>query len=156
MNLRNAVLVLTIGAFIIGAAHADSQSVPIKTDDVIAARQAGFSLLGAQFGLMKSAVAADADVKPFADSAKSAGLWARSIPSLFPKGTEQGHDTQAKPEIWSDSAGFEKAAQNMADAAAKLAQAAESGDKASFAAQFKETGKACGECHRAYRVRQPG
>lgn len=147
-----------IGIAMIGAgaaASADTTTIPLQPDTIIAARQAAFALMGGDFGAMKATIAAGGDVKPLSDGAKAMSLWARTIPDLFPPGTEKGHDTQALPAVWSDAAGFRKAAQAFGVEAGKLAQAAESGDKASFAAQFKETGKACGECHRTYRVRPP-
>lgn len=137
------------------AAVADAPGIALSPDAIIAARQAGFSLMGGDFGAMKGAISAKADVKPFAETAKAIGLWARSIPDLFPAGTDKGHDTQAKPDIWSDNAGFKKDAQALADAAGKLAQAADSGDKVAFATQFKDTAKACGTCHHTYRVKRP-
>jgi cytochrome c556 len=75
------------------------------------------------------------------------------IPVLFPGGTETGHDTKAKPEIWSDRAGFEAAASKFSAAASKLVEAASSGDRAAFMEAFKATGAACGQCHRSYKLK---
>ena len=72
---------------------------------------------------------------------------------MFPDGTQTGRNTKAKAEIWSDRAGFEKAAANFYQAAEKLETLAEADDKAGFAEQFKVTAGACGACHRAYRER---
>ena len=59
---------------------------------------------------MKRAVAAKEEVKPYADRAEAISGWALQFPTLFPPGSEKGHDTKALPAIWSDRAGFEKAA----------------------------------------------
>ena len=55
--------------------------------------------------------------------------------------------------IWSDRAGFEKAARAFWTEASKLVVLADAGDKAGFAAQYTVTTQACGACHRACRVR---
>ena len=68
-------------------------------------------------------------------------------------GHQKGHNTRAKPEIWSDYAGFEKAAANATAQAEKLVQLADANDKAGFATQFQALAQACGSCHRAFRDR---
>ena len=130
-----------------------ADTVTFKPDDVIAARQAAYDLQGGVSDAMKAGVANGVSVKPFADGAKGIAAWSRVIPSMFPVGTESGHDTKAKPEIWSDSAGFQKAAANLTVQAEKLATLADADDKAGFAAQYAEMGKACGACHRQYKNR---
>jgi cytochrome c556 len=143
------------GAGAQGKAAPDSESptVSMPVDEIIAARQAAYDLMAADFGAMKRAVEAHADPKPLADGAKAIARWGHAVPAMFPPGTDKGHDTKAKPDIWSDRAGFEKAAANLGMQADKLAQAADSGDKDAFAAQWKATGDACGACHRVYRAR---
>ncbi|MFQ5954637.1 MAG: c-type cytochrome [Kiloniellales bacterium] len=99
------------------------------------------------------------DLGTSADVAKRAGGIAattRLIPGLFPKGT--GMDeikdprTGAKPEIWLDWAGFEKAAKALETEAEKLMQVALGGDKDAIAAQFGVMGKqGCGGCHKPFR-----
>ncbi len=96
---------------------------------------------------------AGGDVKALEDGAKGLSSWGHAVPALFPDGTQSGHDTKARTEIWSDRAGFEKAAEKFWTEADKLATLASAGDKAGFAAQYAITTQACGACHRAYRVR---
>ena len=61
--------------------------------------------------------------------------------------------TGAKPEIFSDSAGFEKASMMMASAAADLAKAASAPNavKKEIGMAFGALGKSCGSCHKVYR-----
>jgi cytochrome c556 len=136
-----------------GLAVAQGTGVALQPDAIIAARQAGFDLQNGVAVAMKAAVDGGQDVKPLADGAKGIAAWAKVIPSMFPAGTEKGHDTKAKPDIWSNRAEFEKDAANLATEAQKLQTLAEANDKAGFAAQFKATGAACGACHRAFRER---
>ena len=137
---------------LVGAASAADQAA-IKPDEIIAARQAGFDLQQGVFAAMKAAVETGGPVKPLSDGAKGLVSWGHVIPSMFPEGTETGHETKAKKEIWTDRAGFEKAAANFTTQAEKLLTLAKADDKAGFAAQFKETGAACDACHRGYRVK---
>jgi cytochrome c556 len=71
--------------------------------------------------------------------------------ALFPKGNELP-ESRAKPEIWSDSAGFNAANNNFIKAASDLANALKSGDIAASKLALKATGKTCGGCHKAYRL----
>jgi cytochrome c556 len=130
-----------------------AQSVTMKPDEIIAARQGGMALVGGLAETMKAAVASGAEVKPFAEGAASMAKWGKQYTSLYPNGTQTGLDTKAKPEIWSDWAGFEKADAAFVTASEKLEEAAKSGDKAAFAAAFKDVGATCGGCHRNYKAR---
>ncbi len=150
--MRRIVMAATAVIALAGAARA-AGPVSLPSDEVIASRQAGFDLVQGVVAGMKAAVEAGQPVKPLTAGAKGLVAWAKVIPSMFPAGTESGHETKAKPEIWSDAAGFTKAAAALQDAAEKLATLANADDKAGFAEQFEATGKACGACHRAYRAR---
>ncbi len=143
---------VAVAVGMVGLARA-ADTVALKPDDVIAARQAGFDLQGAVTAAMKATVDSGGPVKPLADGAKGIAKWGQAIPAMFPDGTQMGHDTKALPAIWTDRAGFEKAAAALTAAAEKLVVLAEADDKAGFAAQFKETTAACGGCHRPYRAR---
>jgi cytochrome c556 len=134
------------------AAFADPVTVP--SDTIISARQTAFLLSGSVFGAIKATVTSGADVKGQADNAGALVEWAGIIPTLFPAGTDKGHDTKALPKVWTDMPGFLKAAQNYAAAAKTLQDAAKADDKKAFAAAFKQTGKACGACHKAYRAKE--
>ena len=73
------------------------------------------------------------------------------LTDLFPKGQEK-EDSRAKPEIWTDFAGFKKANQNFVVASAALVKAMASGDAIAAKAAQKRTGKTCGGCHKPYRL----
>lgn len=149
--MKRFLLVAAMLVSIPGLAMA--HGVALKSDEIIAARQGGMALAGGNSDAMKAAVQSGAEVKPFADGAAAMVKWGNAFPALFAAGTESGHDTKAKSEIWSDRAGFQKAAANLVAAAEKLGDAAKSGDKAAFAAAFTATGQACGACHRTYKNR---
>lgn len=137
----------------IGPAHAQGM-VQVPADAIIAGRQAAYSLMGANYGDMKRAVDAKVtEVKPFKNNADAIAKWAKAVPGMFPAGTEQGNNTKALPVVWSDRAGFEKAAADLRSAAEELSKAADANDPAAFATAFADTGKACGACHRTYRAK---
>jgi len=133
-------------------ASAQTAGAALQPNDIIAVRQALMDLQGGIAGAMKGAVEGGAEVKPLTAAAKGLVSSSKVIPTLFPAGTEQGHNTKAKAEVWSDRAGFEKAAANLTAQAEKLVQLADANDKAGFAAQFQAIGQACGSCHRPYRA----
>ena len=142
-KLALAAVVLLAGA---GAARA-------QAPDPIALRQAVFDLNSGTFGLARTIVANKLDVKPIENPARGMARWAALIPSMFPKGSEKGGDTKALPEIWSDPAGFKKAADEFAAASIKLADAAKAGDADAVAAATKAVGDSCGACHKAFRAK---
>jgi cytochrome c556 len=136
---------------LLAATPAFAGPVTVPSDTIIASRQTTFFLSGVVFGGLKQAVQSGAEVKPLADNAAALAEWAGILPTLFPPGTDTGHDTKALPAIWKDRAGFEKDAANYETAAKALAAAAKAGDDKAFAVAFRQTAKACGACHKAYR-----
>ena len=67
---------------------------------------------------------------------------------LFPEGSGGG-DSRAKPEIWSDRAGFDQA---MKDAQAAATAMAAVSEEAAFVPAMKTLGGACKGCHDKYRL----
>ena len=128
-------------------------ALAVTPAQVIKERRAGFKHMGENFKAMKQAIDAGADVTPMAARAAEIEAWAKKFPGMFPPGTETGGGTHARPAVWSDRPGFEKHNMELQQAAAKLQQAAQSGHKAAFAAQWKATGKVCGGCHETYRYK---
>ena len=156
--IRMAVLVAGLAtvsglALAQGGAQGGTQNVAITAEQVVATRQGGMAMVGSIADLMKAGVAAGADPKLYKEPAAALAEWGTAYPALFPDGTQNVGGTKAKAEIWSDRAGFEKANAAFVAASTTLAKAAESGDKAAFAAAFAEEGKTCGACHRAYKAK---
>lgn len=69
------------------------------------------------------------------------GVWDTSTQSITT-------ENKAKPEIWSDAAGFEKARKDAMDALAALGA---STDLAGMKAALPKLGAACKGCHETYR-----
>ena len=145
--MKSLALAAAMVVAAMGAAHA--QSGP----NIIQVRQVGLSLMAGDYAGIRAVATAKGDVKTLENPAKAIARFAAIMPSLFPEGTQAGFNTKALPEIWSDKAGFEKAAAALGDAATKLASAANAGDAAGVDAGIKAVGDACGACHRTYRAR---
>ena len=100
--------------------------------------------------IAKSEISRADDMKAHANSVAH---YAKLVKSLFPEGT--GPDkikTDAKPEVWSDRAGFDKAADAFIEKSEAWVKAAESGDAAAAMQAFGAVGKTCGGCHDDYKV----
>jgi cytochrome c556 len=142
--MKLAVLAVVTGIALATVANAEGYD-PIET------RQAGQDLVAADFAGIRAVVSAKGDIKSVANPAKAIARWIRQFPTQFPKGSEQGDDTRARPEIWTNFADFQQRANNLADAADKLAQLANAGDTDGVVAQINVVRDACAACHRTYR-----
>ena len=134
-----------VGGAVGGAAQAQGID-PIKT------RQAGMGLLSSTFAGIKGVIDANGDVKTLEGRGRNIARWAVVYPTLFPAGSDKG-ETKAAPAIWSDNAGFLKAAAALSAAGESLATAAKAGDAAAVAVAYKAVGDACGACHKDYRLK---
>ncbi|MEO5494938.1 MAG: cytochrome c [Sphingomonas sp.] len=135
------------------AASVLTAAVAARRDDadaLIAGRQAAMKLSGATFGGMKATIDAGGDVTKLGFAAKALTEWGHAIPGMFPKGGDGG-TTKALPAVWSDPAGFAKAAATFEAAATKLGDLARAGDAAGVAAQWTVVRGTCGACHDTYR-----
>lgn len=136
-----AAMVLAVG----GAAHAQGID-PIKT------RQVGMSLVSAAFAGVRAVVAANGDVRTLENPGKAIQRWGALIPAMYPAGSDKG-ETKAAPAVFSDPAGYAKAAMALSTAGEALATAAKAGDAAAVAVAVKSIGDACGACHKDYRLK---
>jgi cytochrome c556 len=76
---------------------------------------------------------------------------AGSYGDLFPPGSETGNDTEARPEIWTDRAGFEQRLVDFGEAVA-AAQAANPQSTEELKPVLFGVLKTCKGCHDNYRV----
>ena len=121
--------------------------------DPIAIRQAGQDLLYGNFIGMNTVVAAKGDVTKLEKPAKAIARWMKVFPTEFPPGSDKGGNTKAEPAIWSNHAGFVKAADKLATDSDALAKYARAGDRAKVAAQLKVMDDDCKACHKQFKAR---
>jgi cytochrome c556 len=141
---------LALAAVVAGTAVAQTE--------VITARRDGLKRMGQHMEAIKAATEARSDPQALVARAEDMQAWFQALPTRFPAGTDTPPgtgpgQTRALPVIWTERAGFERAAANAAAAAGALRTAAASGDTAATAKAFSELGSTCGACHRTYRAR---
>ncbi len=74
----------------------------------------------------------------------------KKVATLFPDNSQTGHETRARPNVWTDKAGFDAAMVKLISAA-ESAQASIK-DEASFKTEFPKVSAACDSCHDTYRA----
>jgi cytochrome c556 len=145
------VLALGVGAAV-AAGGALAQSAGAQA---VKARQANFKQLGGAFKTINDQLKTDKpDLAIIKASAEKMQALAAQEATWFPAGSgpEAGVKTAARPEIWSDAAGFAAGVKLLQAETTKLAAAADGGLGA-VKAQVPATGKACAACHDKYRVK---
>ena len=118
-------------------------------------RQASMKLaswnMGPIGGMLRGNVEFDAAVVE-TNTGRLAAL-ADMMPAVFMADTTSyDGETEALDTIWSDMAGFEEKAADLAEAARAAEAAAASGDEAAARAAMGGVGQACGSCHDDYRA----
>jgi cytochrome c556 len=128
--------------------------VGMPVDQLVAARQSGMVLASAALAWMEKAPERNPDIKKQAYMAGNLAKWAKTLPALFPAGSGPESTSMrmsAKPEVWTDRPGYEKAAQDFITAATRLTDVAKAGDLLGFKAQISVVQKSCDECHQQYK-----
>lgn len=141
---------LALGA--VALALGSARSLAAEGPDPVKARKEAMEEINKN---MKTLSAIAKKETPFDAAAvkKAAGTIAADLKkasTLFPAGSEKGSvPTEARPEIWSDSAGFSA---TMASAHAAAEGLAKVEDEKAFLPALRALGGNCKECHDMYRV----
>jgi len=148
---RTLLLAAALAAIpLAAAAQTEAPTAGLSPEQIVAARQSAYQLSAGSFLSMKAAAEAGADVHMLVLPARALARWARTLPTMFPAGTNLP-SSKALPAVWSDRAGFEARAAAYAGAARALAEAAQGGDRAIFLQRWGEVRAACAACHETYR-----
>ncbi|MFM7625646.1 MAG: c-type cytochrome [Gammaproteobacteria bacterium] len=117
-------------------------------------RQAVYTVLGTQFGIMGGMAQGRTpwDAKAFATAADRAAFIATVAPDTFPPGSDAGARTEAKPEIWKNPEEFSRLMRDLQDKTRALAAAAKGGDQGAATAALGAAGQACKACHDKYKA----
>jgi cytochrome c556 len=99
-------------------------------------------------GALKQAADSGGDLAALAPRIAWLIAWSDELPTLFPEGSEAG---DARPEIWSNQAGFTASAQRFQTATRALAAPAAAGDRPAFLAAWSAVRASCGGCHADYK-----
>jgi cytochrome c556 len=148
--MRRILTVAVIGLLCIGGAANAQGGGPA---DIIKGRQGGMMLSGATMGAIKVGIDGNTPLQNQRFNTRALSTWAHAVPGMFPEGSgpEAGVRTNAKPEIWTDRAGFEAKAADYAAAADRLAELAQGEDAAAFSAQWTVVRASCQSCHDGYK-----
>jgi cytochrome c556 len=124
-----------------------------KAEDAIKYRQSALFVMGQHFGRLAAMAQGKIphDPKAAADSAAVVENMSRLPWAAFGEGTDQGGNTKAKPEVWSDNAKFKDAAEKMMAEVAKLNTAAKTGKLDDLKVAVGATGGTCKNCHDNFR-----
>jgi cytochrome c556 len=143
---------LLISSLFIAALAGAAEPAPAG---IVAYREAGMKAIASHFKSISMILKGEVN-RPQDITAHAAAIAAMShdLPSQFPAGT--GPDkvkTEAKAELWTQWAEFEKQSKAFEAETAKLVQVAVTGDSAAIQAQFGKVGQSCGSCHDLFRIK---
>ncbi|MGC6472535.1 MAG: c-type cytochrome [Parvibaculales bacterium] len=128
-------------------------SLPSVAGEIVQARKQRFKQSGAALQLMSKQLAPAEDFEALKLKANELIEWANEMPGYFPPGSDTPDD-EAKPNVFTDPEGFQSAAQNFANAAQMIEDAAKNGDIAAVKAAIGRTGASCKACHKKYRAKK--
>jgi cytochrome c556 len=148
--MRRLALACLAAAALLAAAGAFAA---VKPETAIRYRQSVYTVIGWNFAPMAQMVRGKApfDQAAFARHAERVAFLAPQLLEGFPAGSGSGAPTEAKPEIWSDRAGFEAKMEALVKESRALADVARGGDEAAMKTQFGKTAGTCKACHDDYR-----
>ena len=151
--MRNLLLGLLAIAGVTAAAAAQSRA--LSAAGTIHMRQANYKQMGAAMkALNEQAHGSNPSLPVIRHSSGVILGFAPQLLRWFPHGTgaEAGVETRARPEIWSDHAGFTRAGAGLLVAARALDAAARTGDMAAIRSAVPQLAHACSNCHDNYRA----
>ena len=122
--------------------------------DLVTTRQAGMDMAASTLTLLKNANAGNAPLKTLIFPASGLAKFAGVMPTLFADSTKT-LPSRAKPNVWTDRAGFQAKAADFAGAAKALAAAAAADDKAAFDTALASVGASCKGCHDSFQAPPP-
>lgn len=133
------------------AAPAPAQMAPPSTpDEFVTQRQARMARGGGNLAAQKRVLEANGDLTTLTPQIERLIQWAQELPTYFPENSNTAA-SEAKPEVWSDHAGFQAAAQRFQTAVQALAAPAAANDHAAFLTAWTAAHDACSACHTAYK-----
>jgi cytochrome c556 len=140
-----------------GQSSSPSQGQGASAAEVVKARQQGLKALGAAFKTIRDELKADApDAAKIRKASVDITQAAGAIDKWFPAGTgpDSSVKTDAKPEVWTDPAGFATAREAFVREANKWAQLGNSADASAWKEGAASLGQSCKGCHDKYRVKK--
>lgn len=147
-------LVLTSAAAVMLCGAAFAQRPAPNPAQTIQARQANYKQMASALkGISDQLRSGNPNLAQIRPRAALLANRSTHVLAWFPHGTgpEARVRTRAKPEIWSNAAGFRHAGATFVVAARALNDAASAGDVARIRAAFPAVQRSCGACHDSFR-----
>ncbi|MBD3730042.1 MAG: cytochrome c [Sphingomonadales bacterium] len=141
------------------AARADAPPASPSPEDLVAMRKGGMDMSTAVLAGAGAIANGDGPLKALALPVRGLVNWADALPSTFPAGSGDVADSRAKPEIWSDWAGFTARAEEFRRATGAMQAAVAANDRDALVSALASTKAACKGCHDSYQIppaRRPG
>ena len=123
---------------------------PTTPDEFVTQRQARMARGGGNLASLKQVADANGDLTTLTPRIERLIQWSVDLPTMFPEGSNTAA-SGAKPEVWSDHAGFQAAAERFQTAVRALAAPAAANDHAAFLTAWTAAHDACSACHDAYK-----
>ena len=135
---------------VVSVAVVVSEGASAEPSDVVKYRQAVMEANGGHMAAAGAIVQGKVPHKErLVDHARALESLNKNLVALFPKGSDK--ETDARAEVWTKAAEFEKLAKDAQDKAAAFAKAVTGNDMQAAAARYKELGGTCKACHRDFR-----
>jgi cytochrome c556 len=138
------------------AAGGAAGAMPSPAKRAIEYRMAVMTVVGGNFGPIGGVLQGRApyNAAEISKRAERVAFLAGMAAEVFPEISKDG-DTKAKPEIWTDKAGFDKAMKAFGDSSAALAALVKTDQTNSdaFRAAAGKVGQACKGCHDDYKAK---
>jgi cytochrome c556 len=151
--VKHLALAAAALAAVVTAAAAQNRATPPA--ETIRMRQTNYKQMGAAMkGINEQVRSSSPQIEAIRAGSRTILGHAPNVLRWFPRGTgpESGVRTRARPEIWSDHAGFTRTGATLLVAARNLDAAARRGDIAAIRAAMPAVGRACSSCHDSYRA----
>lgn len=145
-----AAVTLMIGTSLALEGHAQT---PSRAEQLISYRQAMYTVLGTNFGVMGAVIQGKApyDAQDFAQRADRVAYMGQMVEEGFPVESRSGAPTKAKPEIWDEKADFDKLLDDMQAKTRALSVAAKGGSLDQVKPAFLAAAQACKACHDRFK-----
>ncbi len=150
MKVSGRVLAAAVLAAFLAAPA--GMAVAQDAKDVYAKRVDTMRSNGRSMGAISRFVKGEVEYSPaIAEAAAQLDANAKIYPTLFTPGSAV-EGSRAKPEIWTNAADFQVKLTAFQTAAASLAAAAKTNDKAAIQTAMGPVGAACVGCHQSYQA----
>lgn len=161
MRYSNLAFPTLMAVFLAGCAPAlDSELPPAaaapapSAQELVSARQGGMKMSVFALGTASRAAESEEPVSKARLAVTGLADFSLGVAGLFRADTAAIENTKARPEIWSDAAGFKARVEQYQLAAAGLRQAAIDDNREAFQTALVQTKAACKACHDSFRVEQ--